>query len=441
MTPPLLHIHPETRVFRPELIPVGLVGLLNALRENVTAKLFDEVTDEQIRRVSIVSMDLHWFYQLGSFRALSSRIRKLNPNAAIIAGGYSASIFAPTILKQGLADYLVLGDADEPFPALVDALLDNNDPLDVPNVVARDQFEPRSRWAVTPEAFDAMNNTDFSVFPTVERLTEFVQRRAGFSGLVYPYSNPFIPVFRGCRFECDYCMGSQSHQRSFARRGLVARSPERVREDIESYVSRRFSHVNIENDFLTVLSEDYANAVLFEPLPIAVCYGTWGVPEPERMKLLLDSFSGGLVDLSDDRAIATGEPVPDLERLAELLKLFAEYPNYQLTVHVVRNSPAPNGQEKTDRLITLQRSHRFFLAANDFWWGKTPVPQNGDYLSETESARFEAEGMRMGLFYRLLKLHRMLVPWIPAFVTRSLRRALTALTVRQLKKDAPAAQN
>jgi hypothetical protein len=425
MTLPLLHIHPETRVFRPELIPVGLVGLLNAVREQVSAKLFSEVTDGQIRRAAIISMDLHWFYQLPSFRALSSQIRRLNPNAVIIAGGFTASIFAPTILKRRQVDYVVLGDADQPFPALVEALLENKDPLDVPNVASADQLEPRSRWAVTPEAFDAMNTTEFSVFPAVERITALVQRRAKFSGLVYPLSNPFIPVFRGCCFDCENCMGSPRRQNSFARRGLVARSPERVREDIEAFASRGYSHVNIENDFLTVLDEDYARTALTDPLPIAVCYGTWGVPEPERMKLLLDSFSGGLVDLSDDRAIAAGEPVPNLERLTKLLKLFAEYPHYQLTVHLGRNAPAPDVQSKIDRLVSLQRKHRFFLAANHFWWGKTPLPKKGDHLTDEDADRFESMGMRMGLFFRLLKLHRMLVPWIPAFVTRFLRRAIT----------------
>ncbi len=381
---PLLYIHPDAKVLLPEIIPMGLVGLLNEVKDRLIGKLWYEVADEDIRRASVVLMDLHWFYQLPSFIKLSKRIRSIGRNK-IVAGGYTASAFAPHLIERRLADYVVLGDADRPLPELIARLLAGEDPIDVPNVVSSRIDKPSARYVAVTEDLDSFNYVDFDFLPTAEKLIQNAQRTYRRSG--YPIdTHPFIPAFRGCAKNCRSCMGASAPQKIWAGREQVLRSPGRVREDILTFADRGFSYLSLQNDFLGLLSPDYSREVLGgPPIPLGVRYEFWTTPAPEMFELLLKSFPEGHIEISDDLSTQeSGLP----ENLTDIVKILAKHPSFQLTVLINRDSLTRAYLDRLRELLSLMKTRPFHIATNHDWWFDAPLLTDSEHLSESAFDRF-----------------------------------------------------
>lgn len=131
----LLYIHPGGGWVY-ENIPMGVPGLMNSVLCSKLGVYDEEVTDELISRAGIIAIDLQWYLSLPAFLKLARRIKMINPRCKIVCGGCTATVFAKTLAK--FVDFVIVGDAEKPFPFLVDSLLENGNWKRVPNVVTRD---------------------------------------------------------------------------------------------------------------------------------------------------------------------------------------------------------------------------------------------------------------------------------------------------------------
>ena len=165
---------------------------------------------------------------------------KINyPNTKIVFGGPQVTQGETTremLIKGNIADYLVLGEGEEPMYQLIKAIENGQVTDDIIGIKNKSNFEKIDTFSQTADLEELpvpnYDGTDFSAF------------------------NPFvIPVYsnRGCPFRCHFCSEHSLFGKKFKRR-----SPMRVVSDMKE-LSKRYklnwftvadSLINSSNDWL-----------------------------------------------------------------------------------------------------------------------------------------------------------------------------------------------
>ncbi len=249
------------------LMPVGVIGLVNLLRQrglevrglNLPLELilkptFDLRTWLESRDPPrLVMIDLHWYEH--SFGALDvARLcKEVYPETPVLLGGITASIFASEILEHFReVDFIIRGDAEEPLLKLVDSLEGKGDLSPIPNLAYRDGdlvIEQERIYCVTPADLDRLDfvDTDF-----LEHRDDYAaMQHTGGAGVIRDASERghWLSIGRGCEFDCAFCGGGKAAHRQFAgRRGLILRSVERVVDDIERLQEQGIHQVSFSLD-------------------------------------------------------------------------------------------------------------------------------------------------------------------------------------------------
>jgi anaerobic magnesium-protoporphyrin IX monomethyl ester cyclase len=123
--------------------------------------------------------------------------RRLNPRVRILLGGNQATAFPERWIEKG-ADYVIVREGEQAFPALMERLLDGGDVRDVPGVVYRDGA---GAIAHSPGELASLAHLDDSPMPAWERfdLSPYDLGTGG-RGL-----SATLEVSRGCPHKCDFC--------------------------------------------------------------------------------------------------------------------------------------------------------------------------------------------------------------------------------------------
>lgn len=209
----LLYIHPHGHL-NDLIIPAGTIACMNSIIDvPKLGRYHFEVTDQEILDAKIIVMDLHWSCGIAGFEPLVQKIRSVNPKANIVVGGITAGLAPTVILAKYPVDFVIQGDSEDSFAALVGALLTNKETTDIPNVHSR-QGTSRTLSRMTPASYSGLDYLTVNWFPTYK-----VCR--GLQSSVFSMG-PHIPVIRGCKMRCAHCYGSYSS--SFGK-GVLAMSP------------------------------------------------------------------------------------------------------------------------------------------------------------------------------------------------------------------------
>lgn len=126
----------------------------------------------------------------------SALIKDVAPGVPVVWGGVHASLLPAQTLASPLIDYVVVGEGEQSFPALVEALAAHRDPLLVPGVHAmRD-----GRLRGTPEA--ELIKMDSFTRPAYDLVDIDKYLNAPFMTTQRPLA---IITSRGCPGRCRYC--------------------------------------------------------------------------------------------------------------------------------------------------------------------------------------------------------------------------------------------
>jgi len=266
------------------LIPVGIVGLVNLLRENgisvkglnypMEVKLNREFNlREWLRRqrgVRVVMLDLHWYEH--SYGAINTArvCKEVLPEAWIVLGGFTASAYSREILENfPEVDFIIRGDAERPLLSLVRRLLRRSrrsrsrlDLTEIPNLSYRNNgtvIENEQSYCATSADLERLNFVDIDFFEHYQQyyvhqyiITDLAQSLA-------PHSlrGHWLCIARGCRYECAFCGGCRTAHRILAgRRGMVTRSPAKVVDDLERLKEQGIQQVSLSYD-IAELGEGY----------------------------------------------------------------------------------------------------------------------------------------------------------------------------------------
>ena len=138
---PLLFIHPAGHL-NELVIPSGAISAMNSAPGPRLGRYAFEVSDDEIAAAEVIAIDLHWALALNGFGPLVAHIRTVAPTTPIVVGGISASHYAGELLRRHDIDYVVQGDADTVFPALVADLLAGRTPGPLANLHRRQASAP-----------------------------------------------------------------------------------------------------------------------------------------------------------------------------------------------------------------------------------------------------------------------------------------------------------
>jgi len=218
--------------------PVGMLSIAEYLDRNgyrvivdnigermVTVEGFD--VEEHIRSLSakVIGIGLHWCLHSQGAVELARVCKKLHPEAMVVMGGLTSTVFSEEIVeKYGFIDAVIRGEAEKPFLELM-KVLEQDDKLDkVPNLTFRNS---EGKVSVNPmmKPSETLDEYEYTRLDLIEPQKIIYRNERGGSW--------FIPVCRGCSYNCATCGGSRySYKTYLAREKPAFRGPDKIADDI-----------------------------------------------------------------------------------------------------------------------------------------------------------------------------------------------------------------
>ncbi len=211
-----------------DFVPIGLTSLANFLKENgekvelinlaveyYADKEFNLINYLEKNRPLVVGVSLYWHFTTYDVMQLIKNIKKNFPQVYIVLGGDTASFFANEIMqKYKEVDFVIKGEAEEPFLMLINFLRKKKSFFNVSNLVWRKDGEIVENKVDYYASSDRMGGLNFSSLSTFK------------NGKVY--KKEFLHDFffyncgRGCPVNCSFCGGSSISQRKIRGRKEVS---------------------------------------------------------------------------------------------------------------------------------------------------------------------------------------------------------------------------
>jgi len=294
---PVLYLHPAKQGvdYKPDanmgrfygLMPVGIAGLVNVLRENGIPVRGVNYPQERQRDknfnlrswlesrqgVRVILIDLHWYEHSYGAINIAQLCKQVLPWAWIVLGGLTASGFAREILERfPEIDFIIRGDAEKPLLELVQCLLSAVSHSiaqlrlgDIPNLSYRSEdgiLENSLSYTATPQELDTLNfaDIDFMDHYAEYNVSEYVvldAEKALNALQTNPFKGRWLTSARGCRYQCSYCGGTKdAHKRLAGRTGLVSRSPHKLVDDLRKLTQAGVIQASMSFD-LAEIGADY----------------------------------------------------------------------------------------------------------------------------------------------------------------------------------------
>ena len=377
-----------------EVMPVGVIALLNLLREQGLSvrglnypmeRMIDLDFDlsawaRDFGQPRLVLIDLHWYEHCHGALDMARACKLLFPAAPVVLGGLTASYFAAEILKAfGQVDFIMRGDAEQPLGRLAAAICGGDgESIDIelatiPNLsYRRDGIVVHNdiTYHTPAKELDHLNliDTDF-----LEHARHYLGCQFVGTGDWAPADGPvllghWLSTGRGCRFNCSFCGGGQeSHRIISGRPRLITRSVEAVADDIEALRDRGVHQVSLCLDPM-IVGDDYWQSLFTElsrrRIRIGLYVECFQLPTPE--------FIDAYLSIADLRYSALGISVLSMEKVrrmngkafsdGQLFRILSLLKSRKVPLRVFFSMNLPGETEKTLRrtLLLAERIARLY---------------------------------------------------------------------------------
>ena len=295
------------------LIPVGVSGMMNMLREdgfrvrgiNLPLEIFLDqqfVLESWLKSqhgVRLFAIDLHWYEH--SFGALdvASACKQIYPEVPVVLGGLTASLFAKEILEHfPQIDFIILGDGEIALRSLARHLsrCEGENLAEVPNLMYRQNRQVVSTgvtYCAAQTDLDSLNFVDMDFMLHADQhaeliysLSEKVEMADSVGG-----KGHWLTIGRGCLYNCSFCGGGNAaHMLIAKRKGIIPRSPKRVVDDLERLRTAGIQQVSLNLD-PAIMGRDYWHELFAEmrlpQVKIGFYIEFFQLPEDEFIQELL----------------------------------------------------------------------------------------------------------------------------------------------------------
>lgn len=220
--------------------PLGLLYLISALRQKFPGRfqmklleqaLWDLGSDELEKIIKDFSPELVCLtslsFESGKMVEAARIIKWLNRDCITAAGGPHATVFYDQLLREGVFDFVIIGEGEETFCELVGALLENKPFDDIAGLAFKKNNQP-----VFTGRREPIMHLDKLPFPAWD-LVDFKKYSQVPSMNAYCAATPWAAVFtsRSCPYQCAYC------HNIFGKK-VRLRSAENVLAEIELLVNK-----------------------------------------------------------------------------------------------------------------------------------------------------------------------------------------------------------
>lgn len=182
-------------------IPLGLLSIATYLKNNGhTVKIYDRSVDKcsLIKSLNLFSPDIVGISAIG-FRSFPDAIKLSktikNKKLTVVWGGHIPSLIPEIVLKSGVVDYVVMGEGEITWLALLDAITGKMQLSEIDGLAFVKKGDP-----VVNKKRDF---ADLSQLPIID--FSFVNPKKYFSSNVSCKKMLHIYSSKGCPFSCTYC--------------------------------------------------------------------------------------------------------------------------------------------------------------------------------------------------------------------------------------------
>ena len=170
------------------------------------------------------------------------KVHAASPDTTLVMGGYHSTFAAEKILRDyPFVDYVIKGEAERAFPALLDRLEAGKAPSDVDGITYLEDGEPVSRPLAVIQDLDALPPPDRSLLGSLEYGYFHQNIRLTFGKFTTIVSS------RGCPFACTYCSCA-----AFSQRRWRARTATNVVDELEVLYDQGYENVVFVDDNFTL---------------------------------------------------------------------------------------------------------------------------------------------------------------------------------------------
>jgi len=272
---PVSDLIPSSFMF--EMYPIGFtsiaeylegagyrVRIVNLAVRMLNDRKFDAEALIKRLRAPVFGIDLHWLVSAHGAIEVAKIVKRCHPQAKVVVGGLSASYYYRELMGYPEIDYVMRGDStEEPLRQLMDCIMNNRQPEEVPNLVWR---EGQGRVQENPFSYVPADLSHVMVSYYANTVRSVIRYRdlasyTPFKGWAhYPITG--VLTCRGCTQNCVVCGGSAAAFRNFFNREkAVFRSPQSVAQDVKQIERFSSGPIFILGD-LRQAGEDYAYEVL-----------------------------------------------------------------------------------------------------------------------------------------------------------------------------------
>ncbi|MHA1377067.1 MAG: cobalamin-dependent protein [Candidatus Helarchaeota archaeon] len=226
-------------------IPMGVFAIADFLeREGFAVKMINYPLEQFFNRnwtlenylknieFKICAIDFHWVLNAHGAIEVSKVVKRVNPNAKIVLGGFSASYYHDQILKfYDTIDGVIKGEGEIPLLEYVKKITRNLPVESVPNLSYKNSS---NHIKINPILYvaDSLDDLNFSNISLLNNARKYFELSRQIMGIGFA-----IPNGRGCIFNCPCCGGGREAQKLLNRRQRVTlRSPEKIIEDLHNVI-------------------------------------------------------------------------------------------------------------------------------------------------------------------------------------------------------------
>ncbi len=302
----ILYIHPHhyKQTISDVCIPVGVIGLINLLRKHkfdvdginlvVEKKLDKEFNIENLLREKIYDVfliDYHWSTYSYTFLEVCNQIKSISPQSWVVVGGLSASIFANEIMhNHQVIDFIICGDAEVSLLLLIRVLsYKNNDFQKIPNLYYR-----KDRQVFKSLKFSQTKNIDKLNFVDISWLNN-KDSFLSFQGSTQNCKLAWIPIARGCFYNCSYCGGNNKvFKDKYGYTKIVLRSASKIFSDLSQFYQQGVSQFGTTHD-LSLFGDKYwkelFDYISFSNMNISFFFSCFQLPNMEFTQRFVQLFN------------------------------------------------------------------------------------------------------------------------------------------------------
>jgi len=230
----ILFLFPRKQVYLAidNMPPIAVLSLASFIkREGHEVRIYDRGLDEKEGVLHVLEgfepdvavCTLMFAQQIADMQTICRELRSSRPGLPILCGGLTASLMPELILREGLADYVGIGEGEYTLLELLDVVRGRRKPSSVQSLV---YLGPDGQPTHTPlRPFAALSDfpdTDFSLLPMQQYFTYFPEA---------PHTLA-VCASKGCPSQCTFCFNPSYHRCQYR-----ARKREAVLREIESLVS------------------------------------------------------------------------------------------------------------------------------------------------------------------------------------------------------------